>query len=50
LASLFVNSMIVIAEAIEDAQGADAIEEIRITAVKQLRMIVVGVTGWRSNP
>jgi AcrR family transcriptional regulator len=50
LASLFVNSMIVIAEALEDAQGADAIEEIRITAVKQLRMIVVGVTGWRSNP
>jgi hypothetical protein len=50
LASLFVNSMIVIAEALEDVQGADAIEEIRITAVKQLRMIVVGVTGWRSSP
>jgi hypothetical protein len=47
---LFVNSMIVIAEAFEDAQGADAIEQIRITAVKQLRMIVVGVTGWRSSP
>ena len=29
LASLFVNSMIVIAEALEDVQGADAIEEIR---------------------
>jgi AcrR family transcriptional regulator len=50
LATLFVNSMIVIAEAIEDAQGADAIEEIRTTAVKQLRMIVIGVTGWRSSP
>ena len=50
LATLFVNSMIVIAEALEDVQGADAIEEIRITAVKQLRMIVVGVTGWRSSP
>jgi AcrR family transcriptional regulator len=50
LATLFVNSMIVIAEAIEDAQGADAIEEIRRTAVKQLRMIVIGVNGWRSNP
>jgi AcrR family transcriptional regulator len=49
LASLFVNSMIVIAEALEDVQGADAIEEIRITAVKQLRMIVIGVTGWRSS-
>ena len=50
LASLFVNSMIVIAEALEDVQGADAIEQIRITAVKQLRMIVIGVTGWRSSP
>jgi AcrR family transcriptional regulator len=50
LATLFVNSMIVIAEALEDVQGADAIEEIRITAVKQLRMIVIGVTGWRSSP
>lgn len=50
LATLFVNSMIVIAEAIEDALGAEAIEEIRRTAVKQLRMIVIGVNGWRSNP
>jgi len=50
LATLFVNSMIVIAEAIEDAQGAEAIEEIRRTAVKQLRMIVIGVNGWRSGP
>ena len=50
LATLFVNSMIVIAEAIEDAQGADAIEEIRRTAVKQLRLIVIGVNGWRSSP
>ncbi|BBZ11245.1 TetR family transcriptional regulator [Mycobacterium branderi] len=50
LATLFVNSMIVIAEAIEDAQGAEALEEIRRTAVKQLRMIAVGVAGWRSSP
>jgi AcrR family transcriptional regulator len=50
LASLFVNTMIVIADAIEDAQNADALEEIRRTAVKQLRMIVVGVKGWRSKP
>ncbi|OBI46019.1 TetR family transcriptional regulator [Mycobacterium kyorinense] len=50
LATLFVNSMIVIAEAIEDAQGAEAIDEIRRTAVKQLRMIAVGVAGWRSQP
>jgi AcrR family transcriptional regulator len=50
LATLFVNSMIVIAEAIEDAPGAEAIEEIRRTAVKQLRMIVIGVNSWRSSP
>jgi AcrR family transcriptional regulator len=50
LATLFVNSMIVIAEAIEDAHSSEALEEIRRTAVKQLRMIVVGVTAWRSSP
>jgi AcrR family transcriptional regulator len=50
LASLFVNSMILIAEQIEDAQNAAALEEIKRTAVKQLRMITVGVTGWRSSP
>jgi hypothetical protein len=50
LATLFVNSMIVIAEALEDAQGPEAIEEIRRTAVKQLRMIVIGVNGWHSEP
>jgi len=48
LASLFVNSMIVIAEAIEDASDSAAIDEIKRTAVKQLRMIAVGVSGWRS--
>ncbi|MGO8963635.1 TetR family transcriptional regulator [Mycobacterium sp.] len=50
LATLFVNSMIVIAEALEDAQGAEAIDDIRRTAVKQLRLIVIGVNGWRSSP
>src|SRR3954471_16993383 len=49
LASLFVNAMIVIAEAIEDANDATAIEGIKRTAVKQLRMIAVGVSGWRSG-
>ena len=50
LASLFVNAMVQIAEALEDAaDDATAWEEIRRTAVKQLRMIVVGVTGWRSR-
>jgi hypothetical protein len=48
LASLFVNSMIVIAEAIEDANDAAAIDEIKRIAIKQLRMIAVGVSGWRS--
>ncbi len=49
LASLFVNSMIVIAEAIEDAGDQAALDEIKRVAVKQLRMITVGVTGWRST-
>ena len=48
LASLFVNSMIIIAEALEDAADAAAVTEITRTANKQLRMIVVGVAGWRS--
>jgi AcrR family transcriptional regulator len=48
LASLFVNSMIVIAEAIEDANDSAALDEIKRTAIKQLRMIAVGVAGWRS--
>jgi AcrR family transcriptional regulator len=48
LASLFVNSMIVIAEAIEDANDPAALDEIKRMAIKQLRMIAVGVAGWRS--
>jgi AcrR family transcriptional regulator len=48
LATLIVNAMISIAEAIEDAGDPAAIEEIRRIAIKQLRMIVVGITGWRS--
>lgn len=49
LANLFVNSMISIAESLEDAGDATAIDAIQRTAVKQLRMIVVGVRGWRSE-
>jgi AcrR family transcriptional regulator len=50
LASLFVNAMIIIAEALEDATDPAAVEDINRTANKQLRMIVVGISGWRSNP
>lgn len=50
LATLFVNSMIVIAEAIEDAQTTEALEDIRRHAIKQLRMITIGIAGWRSAP
>ncbi|OBA73250.1 TetR family transcriptional regulator [Mycobacterium sp. 1554424.7] len=50
LAALFVNSMIVVAEAIEDAQTTEALEDIRRAAVKQLRMITIGIAGWRSSP
>jgi AcrR family transcriptional regulator len=49
LSSLFVNSMISIAEAIEDAADTNALEEIRRTAVKQLRLIIVGISGWHST-
>lgn len=50
LTGLIVNSMIVIAEAIEDAaDDAAALTEIKRTAVKQLRMIVVGIAGWHSE-
>lgn len=48
LASLIVNAMISIAEAIEDATDAATLADIKRTAVKQLRMITVGVSGWRS--
>ncbi|MCK0174528.1 MULTISPECIES: TetR family transcriptional regulator [Mycobacteriaceae] len=52
LASLIVNAMISIAEAVDstvDSGDAAALDDIKRTAVKQLRMIVVGVTGWRSS-
>ncbi|WP_293329406.1 TetR family transcriptional regulator [Mycobacterium sp.] len=50
LASLFVNAMIATAEAIEDAQSAEALDEINRISVKQLRMIAIGIAGWRSIP
>jgi AcrR family transcriptional regulator len=49
LASLFVNSMVSIAETFEDTDDPVAREEVRRTAVKQLRMVVVGVASWRSR-
>ena len=49
VSSLFVNSMIVIAEAIEDAGDPATLDDIKHTAVKQLRMIVLGITGWHSS-
>jgi len=49
LASVFVNSMIMIAESLEDTTDPAAIDEIRRIAIKQLRMIVVGVAQWRSS-
>lgn len=49
LATLFVNSMIFMAESIEDVQNPAALEDIRRTAVKQIRMITVGIRGWRST-
>ncbi len=49
LASVFVNSMIVIAESLEDTTDPATIREIKRIAIKQLRMITVGVAGWRSS-
>lgn len=48
LSTLIVNAMISIAESIEDANDAVALEEIHRVAVKQLRMIIVGMAGWHS--
>lgn len=48
LASLVVNSMIIVAEALDDAADAAAVADIKRAAVKQLRMIAVGIAGWRS--
>lgn len=50
LAGLFVNAMIVTAEAIEDSPDPETLTEIKQVAVKQLRMIAVGAGGWRSKP
>lgn len=49
LAGLFVNSMMVTAESIDDANDAKALDDIKQTARKQLRMIAVGVAGWHSS-
>ena len=49
LASLMVNSMISIAEATEDSTDPATVEQIRQTAVRQLRMMLVGVYNWRSG-
>lgn len=49
LAGLLVNAMILIAETIQEAPDQTTVDEITRTAVKQLRMIMVGVEGWRGG-
>ena len=49
LASLFVNSMIVIAEAIEDAHDQSALDEIKRSRGQAAPDDRVGVAGWRST-
>jgi AcrR family transcriptional regulator len=49
LANLFVNAMISIAETLEDAVDPQSVDLVHRTAIKQLRMIAVGVQGWRSD-
>ena len=48
LATLIVNAMISIAEALDDTADLAAVDEIRRTAIKQLKMIIIGVANWRS--
>jgi len=50
LAGLFVNAMIVTAEAIEEAPDPATLAEIKHVAVKQLRMIALAAGSWRSKP
>lgn len=50
LATLIVNAMISIAEALDDTADLAAVDEIRSTAIKQLKMIIIGVANWRSVP
>ncbi|MUL46751.1 TetR family transcriptional regulator [Mycobacterium sp. CBMA293] len=49
LAGLFVNAMMTTAESIDDANDAKALDDVKRTARKQLRMIAVGVAGWHSR-
>jgi len=49
LPTLIVNSMLSIAEALDDTDEPAALDEIRRIAVKQLKMIIVGVANWRSQ-
>jgi len=50
LATLIVNAMVQIADAVVEAPPDDAVAEAEIvrTAERQLRMIFVGVAAWRS--
>ncbi len=49
VAGLFVNTMMTTAESIDDANDAKALDDVKRTARKQLRMIAVGVAGWYSS-
>jgi len=37
------------ASSFEDAPDQAALDDIRHTAVKQLRLIIVGISGWHSS-
>ena len=50
LATLIVNAMISIAEALDDTDDPAGVDEIRDTAVKQLKMIIIGVANWQTRP
>ena len=44
-----INTMMTTAESIDDANDAKALDDVKRTARKQLRMIAVGVAGWHSG-
>lgn len=49
LSALFVDSMVSIAESFEAASDKKELNQLKVTAEKRLRMIIVGMAGWQSG-
>ncbi len=48
VSGLFVDSMVSIAESFEAATDKKELNALKVTAEKRLRMIIVGMAGWKS--